>query len=395
MTLIPYRHDGQVTHRLEWETDIITAYNGSEHRIALYSRPRESLDFSLELNDADMRLFREIIFTNPKGPHEIPWFHDEQVITADVSGTSVQVDRTYLDWIAVNQTVLVTNQQGQSYSSYITVAPAGPGVVTLTLNDAKPGGQTYAAGISHICPTYAMLLADKAETGRYAVSLSTVTIKAKRTTFSSTFGTGATVATLSSLPVFERAPGAQELTQEQISAGLELIEYGGPLTSFYSYNQPNLARQLNFSVRGTTKQWYKKILYQLVGRQKSFLLPTWCADLIPHAATATVGAAATTFKIDCPPTTDANDYLNTWFQLTSFQYVQIIYTNGVVDRRAVTGVVDNTDGTQTLTVATLTGGTIAFVSLMPKCRMSTDAVEFVHEGPAISKLRLVAVAVPQ
>jgi hypothetical protein len=53
------------------------------------------------------------------------------------------------------------------------------------------------------------------------------------------------------------------------------------------------------------------------------------------------------------------------------------------------------DGTQTLTVAALTGGTIDKVSLMPKSRFATDRMEFDHDDAHTSKLRVDTVTIQQ
>lgn len=99
----------QILERLEWKTDVITNYNGSEQRIALRQSPRRSIEFAFLVDgDQQRRLLEAKLWANGAKAWDVPIWTDTAYTTADIAAgsNSVPVDTTFYDFVAGNKVLL-------------------------------------------------------------------------------------------------------------------------------------------------------------------------------------------------------------------------------------------------------------------------------------------------
>ncbi len=101
-----------VIERLEWKTDVLLAYGGSEQRVALRQTPRRSIEFGFLSGDATKRRVLEAqIWANGAQLWQLPIWTDATPSTAAISSgaTTIFVDTNYRDFFAGGQALLLTD----------------------------------------------------------------------------------------------------------------------------------------------------------------------------------------------------------------------------------------------------------------------------------------------
>ena len=367
-TLVRWPAD-QVRHTMAWRTDVLKAWDGTEYRIALATVPRDRYELGIPLDDADVRQVRGWLLTDPAGTYEIPLRHERLLATSAVTVGTVAVGTTTLsDWAVVGQRVLVESllDPDDYYTAAITVVAAS----LLTLDTLPPGGMTFPAELTAIAPLVSVLLENGQAIGRYQVNAGRWSLVGRAAAPRSSFGAGATLVTHDSLTVMDRMPRAAGLAQEQMAAGVEILDQGGAIATAWSRTVSDVRRSHTWQIANTAaeRQWWKKFLGSVRGRQKPFLLPTWRHDL-----DLVSNPAGTSLIVEGPPTPDAPGYVTTYWPSLAHRRVQLLKSDGTVAYRTISAAVDNLDGTQTLTIATLTA-TVTRVSFLETVRLDTDEV---------------------
>jgi hypothetical protein len=184
-----------------------------------------------------------------------------------------------------------------------------------------------------------------------------------------TDGTGATVVTHTSVdgvtrPVFDRYIRVEDTAPDSLQAMNEVIDLGGVPITRGQATIPDWGRHISIQARyGPEWQWFKKFMSTVCGRQKSFYVPTWRADLEYASGTGT------TLIIN--DTEDSAFF--TWF--ATRKSIQVRQTNGTITYAKIDAAVDNADGTITLTLGTaIPAGTIEMISWLDLCRFESDTI---------------------
>lgn len=181
------------------------------------------------------------------------------------------------------------------------------------------------------------------------------------------WGNGATLATYRSKPVWDLYLQAEGAVGDSIQALTEIIDMDGVPYSVATAAYADWGRQINVKrPRGLIWQWFKKFMTTVNGRQKSFWLPTWRNDL-------TFVSAPGGFNI-VVSSTDGSDLFAWW--PGQRQDIQIVQLDGTLTRARINTVVDNGDGTYTLTLDTVLGiGQVLMISWLELCRFDSDDFE--------------------
>ena len=360
-----------------WRTDVIKTWPGPESRISVLSFPREVYGLRYLLEEPEMRELRRQLYLGPADEYQIPLEHESMVVVSAVVGVTVVADTTYSDWIATGQPVLVRNLLGQSYSANIVSAIGYPGAATiLTLSASPPLGQSYPGGSSRILPLAQVDLDDGSGVNRYQVNVGAWSIAARDRVFHTTWGTGAPAAvTFAGLRVLDRRPLNETQPEEQNQAGLERLDLGASALVEWSRVVSDLVRFHEFMIGGEfssfapDRQWWRAFLFAVRGRQVPFLLPTWRDDL-PLAAPPV--PASFTLLVTKPP-----DYA-AWFAGSAAQDRLLLVTDeqsGQWTYTGVSGVVDNLDGTETITTTVaVPPDPIEKICFLETVRLEEDAV---------------------
>ncbi len=123
-----------ILERLEWKTDVIPNYNGSEQRIALRQLPRRSIEFAFLVDGDRQRRELEVkLWSNGAKAWDVPIWTDTAYTAANIAaGTnSVPVQTGYYDFVIGNK-VLLRACTGRYHLAVI--ANIYPNSLTLTHN---------------------------------------------------------------------------------------------------------------------------------------------------------------------------------------------------------------------------------------------------------------------
>lgn len=372
---------------LRWATDVIESYDGSEQRIRLATLPRASYSGGLFFDDADLAGGRALLASDPAEPFDLPVPFETVASVNAITGTTITIVPTYVDWNVVGREVYVRRPDGTAYTTTInTVGGAG---ATLTVDDSPPAG-TWPAGSTTVTPIEAIQLEDGQAFSRWPKNAGRWQFAGRQATARAVTGTGGTLTTYASLDVLTYKPTAEGLAQEQVLGGVLFQDAGGAMTSSGVFTAGKPRRTSSWLIVGELqRQWWKAFLTARRGRCVSFLCPTWRPDLDP----LTMTPGAVTFTIDATYT----DYLTRWWPSLAHRRVQIEFSDGSVIYRTVSSAADLGAGVTELTLSVaLPGsfpGAVSCVSLLELARLDVDEVSIEWQQANIGRIELPIVVV--
>ncbi len=180
-------------------------------------------------------------------------------------------------------------------------------------------------------------------------------------------GRGAVLTQYAGLPVWDRPLANAGAAADPVHALSEIIDLGGVPYPIGQADYPVYGRALTISSDDPDDwQWLKLFLSTVRGAQGVWWLPTYRADLTWVSS----GALSLTVRSD-----DDSD-IGAWYPKQRDR-LMVRQVDGTVTYLQVTGaIVDNGDGTQTLTVdATLSAEDVELVCWLEPCRFQSDTFE--------------------
>lgn len=194
-------------------------------------------------------------------------------------------------------------------------------------------------------------------------------------------GRGAALTTYSGdgteRPVWDEPLQAETTATDWIQALTVIIDHGGIPYSVGTADEPDWGRSILFASQDMFDwQWLKLFMSTTLGSQESFWLPTWGDDM--------------GFVSSAPGTVDVEvEDLRAWWPYQR-EHIQFMNADGSVTYAKVSAVVDNGDGTWTLSILDDAGDPItlaedpALISWLELCRFETDEFEFMFSGSGLS-----------
>lgn len=353
---------------IQFETDIITAYSGKEHRTALRPRPRQIFDMTFVLdNEDDIRSIRADLLDGLANPWKCPvWSEGVYVGTVlAAAATVIPADFSASD-IAVGDEVYVQpNNESDGEFRTVTIRTQS----SITVNSGVQGSPVGA----RVFPVVTGYLADPTGYSRPPVATASMNVRLLVDGQKRIGGQGASeVETYQALRVLDRRPIDDEISFE---SGTRAVDFGNSfeVRSAWGYAEANYPRRYNAEGK-VERQWWKTFLGGVVGRQRQFFAPTWRSDL----------------EVDTQPTQgddeiivrDVPDYISKYENSDVHHHIQLETAGGIIYRE-ITNAVDNMDGTITITVSpTLPNdpdlSTIEVISFLELSRLGTDEIRLDH-----------------
>lgn len=178
-------------------------------------------------------------------------------------------------------------------------------------------------------------------------------------------GTGATINEYADRPIWDRPIQVDKAAGDSIQALTEILDMDGIPYAIGSADYADWGRQI--ILRRTTRaerQWFKKFVSTVRGRQVAWWLPTYRHDLdyVSHTATEI----------------NVNSDVMAWWP-DQRSHIRVVQADGTITNMQITDVVVETNSTRTLTVSeTLSVSAITAISWLELCRFENDefAVEF-------------------
>jgi hypothetical protein len=358
----------------DFATEINKMWDGSEQRIAPLSSPKRSYQATAFLAGRDDRNVRsKLVQAAATGqPFLVGLAYEELTIAADASGTTVNVSAAALaltDWARTGQRVVCVGPDDTTKNAVIQSAPGGGSTIVL---DVAPG--TAGARGGRIMPAMAVYLDAEQGFARELVNASYWNLRAVAALFGfagvDTMGLGATLTTFDGLYVFDKGLAQDGQAADQIHSLAEVIDFGGVPTAAGGAAVSDWGREVKLvSDLQATWQWFKAFIYAVRGAQVAWLLPTERPDFVFVSKTS-----SSVIKIQSGSVDGAGD-ITKWFGVSqAHKYLQIIQTNGTRVYGKISTVVDNGDGTVTVTLTSgVVTGTPAVISWLELVRFENGA----------------------
>lgn len=369
-----------ITERLEWATDVLAAYDGTEQRVRLRDHARRSLGFAcLAHQEAAARLQTMLMGWSARAYLVPIWWEADVMVTALPAGstTIVVTDAALKDYRAGGYVVM--HRDGATEAAQIQ-AVAGN---TLTLE--LPTAATWPAGTR----VYPGVLAKLQGTTRTGYETSGITVTQTEWLVEVDQHTDYPPAEFGPLfagqNVFDVAPTWSDPPDAQIERTWEVLDsISGLIVMDDTTGSPVIRRTYTWIVNGRAairawKQWASA----RAGRLRVAWLPSWADDL---TLAAPIGSAATTMRVR---NTDSARYVGAHPLRAA---VRIELRSGQTYHRLVTALSEVDAQTEDVAIDAALGVTVQPADVrrivwMSLARLESDAVELRYETDNIAVLR--------
>jgi hypothetical protein len=368
-TLAAFPPEHPVVQKWTWRVDALKSWDGDEHRISLMGAPREQYEMNVLIEDADLRQVRADLFGNGgPGVHLMPRWEEGILVTVTPTGAVLTTETTaYADWMVAAQRCLVVGPGGVSYQGVIQSFD----VNAITLDVSPPAGN-FLGGRTRVYPLVTAYFEALSPVSRWNVNLGRWALSMRLAEFGTSFGRGSPAfvvfdgfTVLADLQVGEQ-------DEERMDHQEEFFDFGAAFTRKHAQTLADINRTVTFRIENApARQYWKKFITDMRGRQSTFRLPTWRPDLVLNAQPTTQFVTIVTSAVN---------YQTVWFPSLAHKHLQFRMVSGSNLYRKVIAVVDNGNGTQTLELdaAVDTGalGNVDFISFLELCHLSSDDVTF-------------------
>jgi len=385
LSFAPNWADGLV-ERWQYDTEVFRGRDGTEERRQNDNAPRLSLSASYLLTAAEAATLREILWRKAWYKFWLPYWPLATPLTAiaTATATTIAVNTTDLPW-KVGAGALLTDGSGwRSEASEIEIV----GGAALTLVDALahtwgnrqwacPAGRGFLQ--NEFSSEFRQLTADVMQTQLdwvYDPSNNPID-----------FPLGTAAATYRGSELWLWEPNWVSEIGIQIDHRSRLVDAGRGTFGVPDYDQSTSRMAMQTSggawfLKGLSQAAeFRKFCARRRGMLNGFWTPSWMTDFSPLS---TIGAAATTLSVK---RTDAGA------PVPGRRDIIIFLKNGTRFARRLSNIVDNGDGTQTLTIDSALGQEVTVAQVQRICwlhwsRLGSDTIEFRWESPLYAEGRL-------
>jgi hypothetical protein len=357
--------------RLEWKTDVMEAWDGTEQRVRLREYPRQSCEFTVTAAGMERRKLSSALWDWQAKDWHMPIWHDETRLTSGVSAgaTTLACDTRWRNWFVGGPVVISDGARAEAVTLSAVASDSSLTVGATTLN--WPAGSRCAparlARITAVTPR-AVKSPDISE---WNIAWETDDVTPG---WSGTDGPD----TYLGAPVLTQRPGWKSGVSSALERRIE--EFDGSVGSRLVVDRtgsPLLRTELKFTRGGRAAVKYLRlILWQRAGRYAGIWMPTFERDLI---LTADYTSGVTQIDVEMIGYTD---YL---IGLPGRKDIRILMIDGSREYARITTSSEISPSVERLTLAgptsvALTRSNIAQISFMGWSRLSSDAIEFVYSS---------------
>jgi hypothetical protein len=278
--ILPIEPEEAVIETLEWKTDLMANWDGTEQRIALRQRPRRTLQLGLVLlNDADRKTLYDKFYQVATRELIVPsvQYQSRLKVATVISDNKIYTNTRRAD-LRAGEKVIIRTRAGEFFLYEIDEVFPTYVTITAALSQELPVGSIVTGGFATRMPNKTALSMN-AIAGRANLNLLVVHPRTQVQWPDS----GVIVPTFNSKPLLLRRALDNEAT-EAFDVGLDTIDndVGKPLY-YSSWLQPLVEGSRKYLINSLWDQddleMWRTLLDTIRGQQKSFYTPTYRHDL--------------------------------------------------------------------------------------------------------------------
>ncbi|ASZ72302.1 hypothetical protein vBPaeSS218_00004 [Pseudomonas phage vB_PaeS_S218] len=266
---LPYIFEAPAKEVLEWKTDVLTTNDGSEQRVRLRKKPRQSFNVTYPIPYREMARAENLVYGWLTRRWAVAlWSEAQQVGTLLAGTTVINIDTTASDY-RDGALIMIWESNRKSATADVGIVSAG----TLTLN--RPLAETFTN--PWIVPVRLGRIVGNVSraTSGYNGSLE-MTYE-----FSDNIDLDPPAAPTQFLGYdvyFDEALKNGEALTDSLQARVDVVDYGTAAgASFYSpWTYTRIGRPYKFLLQGLQDIWnFRKFLHRRAGRLRPFWVPTF------------------------------------------------------------------------------------------------------------------------
>ncbi len=358
-----------ILERLEWKTDVLQAYDGTEQTRAIRLSPRKTFEFDAFFIAKERRYAESIIWGWGARTWALPVWHDGLDLPnqATAGDTEILLDTPTRDYSADGLAIILRDAFNFEVVEILDV-------LADRLQLKRPLSSTWAQG-TRIYPARSARLSDQVRMPRWDGDASGTRVSfdlAEPVEYAASAG-----ATLyRDYPVLTHRPewsGGLDLEMQRKLASLDNITGGRVYED--EAGMASTSQVMRWSwVSRAEQETYRRLLYALRGRNGRLWVPTWARDLLVVTA---IGSSATNIDFEfCA-------YTKQIAQAPNRRDIRIELRSGQVFYRRITGSEEVDDNTERLGINAPLGllvqvEDVVSVSFMALSRLEGDTVELAH-----------------
>lgn len=274
---------------LEWNTSVLTSFDGSEQRIRMRSKPRRRLEYDFTVTKTDTQRFDNILWGWQNRMFAVPqWMYGSALTAQAVAGTtSLSLSTTDRGFIAGEIAVLYASPSSYEVVEVATVSSGTLALTRATINTWPVGTKVYPATISKfegdvpvqrqtssVLTGHASFLANPAVTDPYVI-------------------TAAATDTYNGKEIILKQPDWAGGVDNSSQYPVDAVDYSiGRLDMSITRDTPVLMKRYRWLLKSRAEvRSFRSFLGRLQGMLNSVYIPSWHDDL---TMSQSISAGATT-----------------------------------------------------------------------------------------------------
>lgn len=354
-----YPFEAPATEELEWLTQLIQANDGTEQRIRLRKKPRQTFKVRYPLQYDEMARAQNRAYGWLTRRWAVPLWSEAQYIGSVASGaTTITVPTNNTDY---RNDSLAFIYESNKKNTTLDVQSVGAGVLNLR----RPMPEAYSNAWIMPVRIGRVLGNIKRQLNGYNGAL----MVDYEFSDNIDLGLGTTPQQFLGEDIyFDEILVGDELLEDQITARVDTIDYDtGPTQSYSPWQFTHLRRPFRYIIQGLDDIWtFRKWLHRRGGRQRPFWIPTFENDL----------RLKQTGLITSSITVDSDDYK---LFSSDRSHIAVKFKDGTWATKTITGITDLGNGLSVLALdvpfAGVDASTVLMICFLGLKRLDADRVE--------------------
>lgn len=273
---IPPNWNSAYEETLAYQTEVLTAFDGSEQRISLRQRPRRDLAFTPLVDGPRKRTFQRLLATWQSRVYAMADWARGVAIQGAPAGAELITLVAPIPELSVGQLVALRYQN--AYSQVIEVVAVSGDGLALTLN--SPVAYAYPVG-AYAYPALTVHADQSLSSRRLTSDVATAQMRFREMHREVLPELGTPELTWRGLEVLLRAPNWAESPTHDYDYPFEWVDVGRGTFGYRTpQDAPKDVRRLNFTAVGRDEvRWFQQFFARVRGRRGEFYAPTWDRDL--------------------------------------------------------------------------------------------------------------------